>query len=189
MDKRWSIALWQQFGAAIDMLDRAIIACPPEQWQQRIWGGSLSSEVSAEFWYVAYHAVFWVDLYLFGSEEGFAPPSPYLGFELEPPTGSPTQPYTKDEVRSYLASTRQKCQTTLAALSEEKAAELVEFPWTRGEPVSYFELQIYSMRHAQEHAAQLSLFLGQTASDAQALSKLHDDLDWVARADRTQPGA
>ena len=27
----------------------------------------------AEFWYVIYHALFWLDLYLEGSAEGFAP--------------------------------------------------------------------------------------------------------------------
>jgi len=41
--------------------------------------------------------------------------------------------------------------------------------------VSYLELLLYSMRHVQEHAAQLSLFLGQHGIPDEAL-------DWVARA-------
>ena len=41
--------------------------------------------------------------------------------------------------------------------------------------MSYVELQLYTMRHVQEHAAQLSLFLGQHGVPDEAL-------DWVARA-------
>jgi len=41
--------------------------------------------------------------------------------------------------------------------------------------MSILELQLYTMRHVQEHAAQLSLFLGQHAIPDEAL-------DWVPRA-------
>jgi hypothetical protein len=30
----------------------------------------------SQVWNVVYHALFWLDLYLSGSVEGFAPPSP-----------------------------------------------------------------------------------------------------------------
>jgi hypothetical protein len=30
MDSLWTTALWKQFGAAIDMLDKAVIVCPDE---------------------------------------------------------------------------------------------------------------------------------------------------------------
>ena len=70
---------------------------------------------------------------------------------------------------------RQKCHTTLVALTDEQARRPVEYPWSEGQPISFLELQLYNMRHVQEHAAQLSLFLGQHAiPDA--------DLDWVPRA-------
>ena len=32
MDEQWKTALWQQFGAAIDMLHNAIEACPDALW-------------------------------------------------------------------------------------------------------------------------------------------------------------
>ena len=38
-----------------------------------------------------------------------------------------------------------------------------------GRDVSYLELQLYNMRHVQEHAAQLSLFLGQHGVPDEAL--------------------
>ena len=41
--------------------------------------------------------------------------------------------------------------------------------------MSFLELLLYTMRHVQEHAAQLNMFLGQHAIPDEAL-------DWVARA-------
>jgi hypothetical protein len=46
--------------------------------------------------------------------------------------------------------------------------------------MSFFELQVYTLRHVQEHAAQLSLFLGQHGIPGEAL-------DWVPRA-KDEPG-
>ncbi|MGZ3681754.1 MAG: DinB family protein, partial [Ktedonobacterales bacterium] len=83
--------------------------------------------------------------------------------------------YTKEELQAYLASVRQKCHSMLIALTDEQAHRPVEYPWSGGQPVSYLELQLYTLRHVQEHAAQLSLFLGQHAIPTA-------DLDWVARA-------
>jgi len=93
----------------------------------------------------------------------------------------PAQPYTKEELRAYLASARQTCHTTLSAMTDEQARRPVAYPWSAGQPISYLELQLYNMRHVQEHAAQLSLFLGQHAiPDA--------DLDWVAGVKGTPSG-
>jgi hypothetical protein len=43
-------------------------------------------------------------------------------------------------------------------MSPEQANRLCSFAW--GE-VPFAELQLYNLRHVQEHAAQLHLFLGQ----------------------------
>jgi hypothetical protein len=82
-------------------------------------------------------------------------------------------PYDKDLLRGYLASLRAKCRAILMELTEEQAARPCTFPWSRGESISYFELQIYSLRHVQEHAAQLFLFLGQRITEPND--------NWVAR--------
>jgi hypothetical protein len=180
METPWSTALWQQFGAAIDMLDNALVACPDALWRQLVWQDtSAPSQGSPEFWYVAYHALFWLDLYLFGTEEGFAPPAPFTLGELDPAGVVPERPYSREELRAYLASLRQKCHTTLETLTDEQAHNPVNFPWMRdGEVFSYGELQLYNLRHVQEHAAQLSLLLGQHGVPDEAL-------DWVPRAKST----
>jgi hypothetical protein len=45
-------------------------------------------------------------------------------------------------------------------MSTEQASQMCQFPW--GE-LPFAELQLYSLRHVQEHAAQLHMFLGQQA--------------------------
>jgi uncharacterized damage-inducible protein DinB len=125
---------------------------------------------------VSFHTIVWLDLYLSGvPEEEFAPPAPFLSGELDSVATQPERPYTKEELRTYLAATRRKCHDTMLALTEEQTQRLVEYPWSEGKPVSYFELQLYTMRHVQEHAAHLSLFLGQHGVPG-------EKLDWVARA-------
>lgn len=166
MTDLWRNALWRQVGAAIDMLDDAIKACPDSLWTEPLWLDRSDPPAPAgfaEFWLVTYHTLFWLDLYLFGTEDGFVPPSPFTLGELDPEGSVPNPPYGKDLLRGYLASLRAKCLTTLTGLTDEQAHRLCQFPWSHGESISYFELQIYSLRHVQEHAAQLHLFLGQHA--------------------------
>ena len=181
MDPLWRTALWRQFGAAIDMLENALVACPASLWNQRLWSAQTphpQPPEDAAFWSITHHTLFWLDLYLTGSLEGFAPPTPFTQDEFGPARVLPEQPYTREELHAYLVQLRQKCQTTMAGLSDEQAHRQVAFPWTGGKVVSFFELQLYNMRHVQEHTAQLSLFLGQHGIPDEAL-------DWVpwAKAD------
>ena len=176
METSWNTALWRQFGAAIDMLENALVACPDSLWSARLWSNPSPSWFPpqfAEFWYVTFHALVWLDLYLSGvPEEDFAPPAPFAQGELDSVEALPERPYTKEELHAYLASLRRKCHTTLVALTDEQARRHVEYPWAEGQVVSYLELQLYTMRHVQEHAAQLSLFLGQHGIPDEALNSV-----------------
>lgn len=165
MDRLWTTALWKQFGAAIDMLDDAVVACPDALWRERLWPDPPPPEFPpqfAEFWYVAYHALIWLDLYLSGvPEEDFAPPPPFLRGMLDSRETTPEQPYSKEVLRAYLASLRQKCHETVTTLTDEQAGRPTEYPWSAGQPISMLELHLYNLRHIQGHAAELSLVLGQ----------------------------
>jgi len=160
----WKAATWNQFGAAIDMLADAMRACPDELWRFRLWPppaegrGWFRFPEFSEFWYLAYHALFWLDLYLTGAEEGFVPPAPFLLIEQDEHGPVPERVYTKEELLGYLAECRQRCQAAIESLSDADAQRRCAFAW--GE-VSYAELLLYTLRHVQEHAAQLSLALGQ----------------------------
>ena len=159
--------LWRQFGAAIDMFGEALRDCPDELWEKSLWGDQPDPGVATEFsaasfsafWYLCYHTLFWLDRYLSGAEEGFAPPAPFDLGEMEPDK-LPPRIYTRAELLRYLETCRRKCQETIRALSDEQAQRLCRFGW--GE-LSFAELQLYNLRHVQEHGAQLQMFLGQQA--------------------------
>ncbi|QBD78975.1 DinB family protein [Ktedonosporobacter rubrisoli] len=164
LDSLWRTALWEQFGAAIEMLENALLACPATHWDGHLWPDPVDRsqpDKTSAFWCVTYHCLFWLDLYLTGSSEGFAPPAPFTLNELDPASEFPHQPYSKDQLHTYLRQLHEKCRTTLAELSDERARQQIDFSSFVGKPVSYLELQLYSMRHVQEHASQLNLFLGE----------------------------
>ncbi len=163
MDSAWRTSIWRQFGAAIDMLDNALRACPDELWHQQLWDDPSERPDLSPFWYIAYHTLFFLDLYLSGSVEGFAPPVPFTLDELDPAGVLPERPYTKEELVAYLDHGRKKCQATIQALTDEKAQQLCKFSWLE---INFVELLLYNMRHVQEHAAQLNLFLGQKKNSA-----------------------
>ena len=183
METIWNAALWPQFGAAIGMLEKALLACPDALWRERIWPDPPPPEFPpqfAEFWYVVFHTQVWLDLYLSGvPEEEFAPPAPFAPGVLDSVEAQPEQPYTREELQAYLASVRQKCRSTLATLTYEQARRPVAYPWSDWQPISYLELLLYTMRHVQEHAAQLCLFLGQhgvPGADLDAIPRATDSL-------------
>ena len=167
MNRLWRTALWQQFGATIDMLETALLACPSTLWNGLLWRDPEAPE----------YATFWS---LTGSLEGFAPPTPFTVDELAPGRVLPEQPYTRDELRTYLVNLRKKCQTTIAGLSDEQARQPVHFPWLGEKPMSFFELLLHTMRHVQEHATQLNLFLGQNGISGAS--------DWVSRGSADEGG-
>jgi hypothetical protein len=155
MDNSWRTILWQQFGASIDMLENALLACPDELWGDR--------SGQPEYWYLVYHTLFWLDLYLSGSVERFTPPPPFTLNELDPAGGMPRRVYAKGELHAYLRHCRRKCRATVESLTDGKAKELSVFGW--GE-VNFAELLLYNMRHVQHHAAQLNLILRQKVGSA-----------------------
>jgi hypothetical protein len=169
MDDILKTSIWRQFGSAIDMLGNALRACPDDLWHVRLSNDRTLPPEFSEFWYVAYHTLFWLDLYLSGSLDGFTPPAPFTLAELDPAGVLPERPYTRDELFIYLGHGRRKCRATIEALSDERARQICSFSW--GE-VCFLELLLYNMRHVQEHGAQLNLVLGQKIGFASP---------WVAR--------
>ena len=154
--------LWRQFGASIDMLSECLRDCADELWEKSLWDDQPDQWVASgfsSFWYLSYHTLFWLDLYLTGAEEGFTPPAPFDLVEMKAGESLP-RIYTREELLGYLETCRRKCQETINTMSNEQARRLCSFSW--GE-LSFAELQLYSLRHVQEHGAQLRMFLGQQA--------------------------
>ena len=152
--------LWRQFGAAIDALGGALTACPDALWEEQLWTDLPDQWVApgfSAFWYLGYHTIFWIDLYLTGAEEGFRPPEP---FDLVEMMDGETLPrvYSRTELLGYLELVRRRAERAITTLTPEAARRACSFAWGT---LPYGELMLYTLRHVQEHAAQMQLFLGQ----------------------------
>ncbi|MBN8634178.1 MAG: DinB family protein [Anaerolineae bacterium] len=163
MDDRLKASIWQQYGAALDTLDDALRLCPDHLWTVQLWNDDEDARYG-QFWFIAYHTLFWTDMYLTGTLSGFNPPLPFIRGKL------PDTPYTQEQIKNYLDQCRAKGKAVIEALTDEQAYRICTFDWM--EP-TFLELQIYSLRHIQEHAAQLNLVLGEHGVTGQ---------DWVAQA-------
>jgi hypothetical protein len=158
----WKVAVWGQFGAAIDSLEAAIDACP-----EHVWGDRARQP---EYWYIVYHTLFFLDYNLADSEAGFAPPPPFTLSELDPTGVLPDRVYSRDEMRRYLAHGRERCRARIREMNEAQAAAPCGF---NRRNMSRFEHLIHSLRHVQHHTAQLNLMLRQAIDSAPG---------WVFRA-------
>jgi uncharacterized damage-inducible protein DinB len=155
VDKALKTIIWQQFGAAIDMLENAIDLCPETLWGDR--------SKQPEFWYVAFHTLFYIDLYLSESDKGFTPPEPFTLDEMDERGLLPERVYTREELKKYLEHGREKCRTTIAAMTPERAARRCGFGWL---DITVAESLLYNMRHVQHHAGQLNALLRQNIDSA-----------------------
>lgn len=155
MDTTWKTIIWQQYGAAIDMLENCIVACPEIIWSDR--------SRQPEYWYIAYHTLFFLDFYLSDSIEGFVPPPPFGLEELDPAGVLPPRVYTKDELLYYLRHGRNKCRAAIQALTDESVSKDCG---SKRPGITVAEMLLYNMRHVQHHAAQLNLILRQTVDSA-----------------------
>lgn len=139
-----------QFNAALDMLEQTIDACPDSVW--------FDESEHNRFWQVAFHALFYVHLYAQPTLEEFEPWEHYrLDYELLGPPPwepdkqlNPDNPYTKNEVRAYLAFCRDELARRMVGLALDAPSS---FDWL---PFNKLELQVYSIRHVQQHVGELS---------------------------------
>lgn len=163
VDAFWKTILWQQLGAAIDMLENAMRACPDEVWSDPAETPRWAEREVVGFWYVAYHTLFFLDFYFSDAAEDFAPPPPFTLAELDPACVLPERAYSKPELLNYLDYCRAKSVAFVDALTEEKAREARRILSFEG---SAAELVVQQLRHVQHHTAQLNLLLRQKTGSA-----------------------
>jgi len=138
-------SLWKQFGASMDMLENAITLCPDEHWN-----------TEKNFWYIAYHSLFWLDYYLSVEPAGFTPPAPFTLSEFDPSGALPDRTYSREELLNYLHASREKCRQLLTSYQDE----LLTQRWINEyKNFSLFEMMLYNMRRVQHHTAQLITLL------------------------------
>ncbi len=159
--------LCSQYRAALEMLKQAVVRCPPELWDD--------AQDRNRFWHVAYHALFYTHLYLHPRGEVFQPwplhrvDYEFLGPKPWPPHELPTigEPYTPGEVLAFLEVCQAFAAQQTAALDLEGPSG---FSWL---PFNKLELQIYNIRHLQQHTGELMERLG---------SRAQINVDWKAES-------
>lgn len=164
MDHPVAAALWHQFGAAIEMLENAVRACPDALWDR--------PGQEPAFWHLAFHTLFFLDYYLAESPAGFEPPPPFGLTELDPAGAMPERAWTRAELLDYVDDARGRVRALLVRWNDELAAVPRRFP-AIASPL--LEVMIYNLRHVQHHSAQLNLLLRQAGATVPG---------WVARAAR-----
>jgi len=137
-----------QYGAALAMLRAAVAQCPDAMWND--------PDDKNRCWHVAYHALFYVHLYLAPSLDTFQPwvkhREEYGRLDMTNAT-----PYTQAEVLEFLAVCEDRVAQALAALDFTAPSG---FHWL---PMNKLELQIYNLRHLQTHIGELAERLSQRA--------------------------
>ena len=91
MENKTNKYVWAQFGASIEMLENAIDLCPKEVWYQK--------KDFSDFWYLAYHTIFWLDFYLAEIPESFVPFQNFGLTELDPEGILPDKVFSKEELK------------------------------------------------------------------------------------------
>lgn len=139
-----------QYAAGFAMLKNAVSACDKELWD--------SERDKNRFWRIAYHALFYTDLYLSIDEKHFAPWTHHhddyqiLGDNTPWPPHHAVKigtPYTPNDVLAYCARLQNTLAERINALDFKAPSGFFWLPFNK------LELQIYNIRHLQHHAGQL----------------------------------
>jgi DinB superfamily len=139
-------ALLSQYRASLAMLKQAIAECPEELW--------IAEEFRNRTWHVAYHTLFYAELYVHASEAEFAPWEKHypacrlLGAKAE--ELKDVVPYTREELLEYHA----RCAAAVEELTPKLPLEMPSgFDWL---PFTRLETHIYNIGHIQHHTGQLA---------------------------------
>jgi hypothetical protein len=142
-----------QYLAALEMLKLAIEKCPDTMWNDPV--------DKNKFWHVAYHALFYIHLYLQPTEQDFRPWGKHRHqHDLE----QTADPYSKEEVLEYLAFCQQQVAELVPQLNLDAESGFYWLSFNKA------ELQIYNIRHLQQHVGELMDRLG---------SRAGLEVDWV----------
>jgi len=147
--------LKSQYHAALAMLGDAIRQCPEDVWS--------STDHKNAFWQIAYHALFFTQVYLGQDEAAFHPwkhhqsqvqnPDAIGGGQPKPGSTLPVlpEPYTKAQVLEYWKFCDDMVDEAVDKLDLERPDS--GFYWYR---MSKLEHQLVNLRHIQHHEAQLA---------------------------------
>jgi hypothetical protein len=152
-------AIQSQFLATLEMLRKAIEACPDEIWAD--------PEPTNKFWHIAFHSLFYTHFYLSSAQVDFVAWEKHHDVVSLSPSDTleVVEPFTQAEMLEYLAFCQEQVKEKVTASDLEAESG---FHWL---PFSTLEKHLYSIRHTQLHVGELCERLGQAGID----------ISWVGR--------
>ncbi|MFW5839379.1 MAG: DinB family protein [Planctomycetota bacterium] len=161
-------AMKRQYHAALRTLRKGIELCPEPLWLDQ-------ENHPSSFWQIAYHAVFYTDLYSLQRDEDFQPwekhREEYQFLQEVPPDDRPPrlgEPYSKQEVLDYLEIVDGRIDSVVEGLDLE--TDDCGFWWY---DMPKLDHELMNIRHTQHHAAQLADRLERATGRS---------IDWVGSA-------
>jgi hypothetical protein len=132
-------AIQSQYRASLGMLQQAVVQCPDAMWAD--------PACRNEFWQVAYHALFYVHLYLTPPGTEFIAWTHHRPEQNQMEAGG--KPYSKAEILAYYELV---CQQVAEKVTEADLDGPSGFHWL---PFNRLELHFYIIRHLQHHIGEL----------------------------------
>lgn len=143
-------AIKSQYHASLEMLKQAIVRCPDHLWK--------SPDYTNRFWHIAYHVIFYTHFYLHPSEQDFVPwekhRADYVSLEGPRKGMAHEDTYSKEEILAYLGLCLEQMAAQVDSMDLDAGSG---FHWL---PFNKLELQIYNIRHVQQHTGELCERLG-----------------------------
>ena len=165
VNEQLSLAIAEQYGAALTMLENTIVNCDEALWQD--------SKREIVISQVIYHTLFFVDFYLSKDKSEREIFKGKLGDDLmgERTDGMEwTKIYTRDELRNYLNDIRNKADKRFKEITLEELNNASVFEWHGSSVLSSL---LYDLRHIMLHVGALHVRLN-------AVGKV--PLKWVGKA-------
>jgi hypothetical protein len=145
-----------QYLASLAMLEQAVKKCPPEAWD--------APRDQDRFWFVAYHSLRYAHQYLNAGEKS------YPRWEKRRHS-APGKPFSKEEILDKLKQIEQD------VVEQVPLMDLEETTGAAGALANRFELQVYNIRHIQQHVGELY----------ERLSSYNLKLEWASQRHSFQP--
>ena len=129
-------------------LEKAIVNCPDSIWE--------SDLKNPRYWYLVYHALFFMDLHLSDSPKRFRPPDPFaiVGIDFSGKNRAPA--YSKEQLLRYVMHVRKKSTSKTESLIESGIRNRCGFPWLN---LDVEELLLYTIKNVSAYIVQLGALL------------------------------
>lgn len=140
-------ALRGQYGAALAMFRECLAVCPDDLWDE--------GKPPRPFWRIAYHALYYTDLYLAQNADAFTPWDRHRdGIQALWGRAKRETPYTQAELLAYLDDLAGRMPGLLEAMDLD--ATDCGYSWYS---MNKLEHQFVNLRHVGGHIGQLSELL------------------------------